>query len=238
MICRLLLFATFVFTIAAGRPASGQDGVPRAQAVNPSGFGAPTPAPYSSYSAMDRAGMTSRPINPNQRLNVGDVVSFEIVEDREKPAALMVTPTGDIDVYPLGRVRVAGKTTGEAEADIKRELEKDYYYTATVNLSIDRVNPSAALSKVQVSGEVAAQGNVEWPSGEPFHLSEAIQRAGGFGKWAKPEQVVLYRQTGGGTSKSTHNVKRILKEGLVSEDPLLRDGDRIVVEKTWFKFKD
>lgn len=238
MIRRLICFATVLITMAAGRPAAAQDAIPRAQAVNPPGFGGPALAPNSAYSAVDRAGMTSRPINPNQRLNVGDVISLEIVEDREKPVAVMVTPTGDIEVYPLGRVRVAGKTTSEAAADIKRELEKDYYYTATVNLAIDRVNPTASLSKVQVSGEVLAQGNVEWPSGEPLHLSEAIQRAGGFGQWAKRESVILYRQAGGGTSKSTHNVKQILQEGRVSEDPVLRDGDRILVQKTWFKFKD
>ena len=122
---------------------------------------------------------------------------LEIVEDQEGAYPRMVTATGDIDVPPLGRVRVAGKTTAEAEAEIKRRLEADYYYTATVRLALDRVNPVASLRKVQVSGEVRLQGSIEWPSSEQLRLSEAIQRAGGFTDWAVKDNVILYRLRGG-----------------------------------------
>src|SRR5690349_9182842 len=94
------------------------------------------PIPQSSYSAglaaVERSSMSAVPVDPNKRLAVGDTVSVEIVEDREAPTLRRVTATGDIDLSPLGRIRVAGKTANEVESSLKSYLEKDYYYVATV----------------------------------------------------------------------------------------------------------
>ena len=229
-----LIFATWVAVMSG----QAQRPVPRAEPVTTPGssFSNVPGNTAPGYSAIERAGRSAVAIDPNKRLNVGDAVSIEIVEDQEGPFTREVSPTGEIEVFPLGRVRVNGKTTSEAEADIKRKLEADYYHAATVRVAIDRINPTASLRKVQVTGEVRAPGPYEWPTSEPMHLTEAINRAGNFTEWADSANVVLYRLINGATQSSKHNVKDIQKSGKISEDPRLQDGDRIFVPKKLFRF--
>jgi polysaccharide export outer membrane protein len=236
MLHRTLRFASLIIA-AAGMMATGvaQQSVRRAEPVAPVPVPANgTAAGNASYSAVDRAGMSATPVDANRKLSVGDQVSVEIVEDQEGPFQRNVTATGDIDVPPLGRVHVAGKSTVDAEVEIKHKLEADYYYTATVRMAIDRVNPTGSLRKVMVTGEVRAPGTIEWPSTEQQTLSMAILRAGNFTDWSDKEKVILFRAKG---VKSIHNVRDILEKGKASEDPVLEDGDRIFVDKTWFRIK-
>ena len=177
--------------------------------------------------------MSAVPVDPNRRLTVGDVVSFEIVEDRDPPVLKKVLATGEIDLSPLGRVRVAGKTTTQAEADIKAYLEKDYYHTATPRLGMDTVNPVAVLRKVIISGEVRAPGPIEIAAGERLTLSESILRAGNFTQWAKKDKVKLTR----GGSQQIYDVRKITAEGQVDQDPILQDGDRVHVDKNWWNVR-
>lgn len=191
------------------------------------------PPATNTTSAIERSGMSAVPVDPNRRLTVGDVVSFEIVEDREAPVLKKVLATGEIDLSPLGRVRVAGKTTTQAEADIKSYLEKDYYFAATPRLAMDTVNPVAILRKVIISGEVRAPGPIEIAGGERLTLSEAILRAGNFTQWAKKDKVKLTR----GGSQQIYDVRKITAEGQVDQDPILQDGDRVHVDKNWWNIR-
>lgn len=191
------------------------------------------PAVPAGPSAIERSGMSAVPVDPNRRLAVGDVVSFEIMEDRDPAVLRKVSATGDLDIAPFGRIRVSGKTTEQAEAAIKAFLEKDYYWTATPRVALDTVNPVAVLRKVLISGEVRSPGPLEIAAGERLTLSEAILRAGNFTQWAKKEKVKLTR----GGSQQMFDVRRITAEGRVEDDPVLQDGDRIHVDKNWFNIR-
>jgi polysaccharide export outer membrane protein len=176
-------------------------------------------------------------VDPDKKLSAGDQVTVEIVEDREGGLPRVVTATGELDVPPLGRVKVSGKTAGQAASEIKQLLEKDYYYTATVRLSIDRVSPVQVRSGVvYLSGEVRAVGPQEIVAGEALTLSNAILKAGGLGEWANSRKVRLMRQSGGTTQTIEVNYKAILESGDVKSDPVLQDGDRIFVPKILVRF--
>ena len=216
----------------AGRDCRAQD-VRRAvpAASNPATPPAPTGA--TGPSAIERSGLSAVPVDPNRRLTVGDIVSFEIIEDRDPAVLRKVSAAGELDVSPFGRIKVAGKTTEQAEAVIKVYLEKDFYWTATPRLAIDAVNPVAALTKVLISGEVRAPGPLEIAAGERLTLSEAILRAGNFTQWAKKEKVKLTR----GGAQQIYDVRKITAEGRAENDPVLQDGDRIHVDKNWFNIR-
>ena len=192
----------------------------------------PATAAPAGPSAIERSGMSATPVDPNRRLAVGDIVTFEILEDREAPQVKKVTATGELDISPLGRVRVSGKSTDQAAADIKSYLEKDYYHVATVRIGLDTVNPVAAIRKVIVAGEVRGPGTLEIAAGETLTLSEAILRAGNFGAFALSDKVELTRRGG---QKTVHDVRSIFRDP--SKDLTLDDGDRIFVPRTWFKIK-
>jgi len=201
---------------------------PRAVPVTP-GFGAPTGYPQPERMQV---------IDPDKKLSAGDQLTLLIEEDKEGGLARVVTATGDVDVPPLGRVRVAGKTTTEASAEIKRRLEADYYYHATVRLNIDRVSPiSVRAGTVTISGQVRAPGPQEMIAGEEVTLSVAIQKSGNFTEWADQKKVKLTRQVSGTAETSVYNVEKIIRDGDSSADPKLKDGDRVFVDKTWFRIK-
>jgi protein involved in polysaccharide export with SLBB domain len=174
-------------------------------------------------------------VDPDKRLAAGDEVTVEIEQDREGGFPKVVTATGDIDVPPLRRIKVAGMTTAEAAAEIKRQLEKDYYYTATVRLSIDRVSRSPVKAgQVTISGEVRSVGSLDLNAGEKLTVSQAILRAGGFGTYAKQDKVQVTRTENGVTRQFYVNVKEVLNKGNVGKDTEVRDGDRIHVSKAAF----
>jgi polysaccharide biosynthesis/export protein len=169
------------------------------------------------------------PADPNKILGNGDQVSLEIVEDREPPRTMRVTDTGELDVFPIGRVRVAGKTSAAAQAEIKRRLEADYYYKATVRLGIDQVNRAQSSGRIYLSGLVRAAGPQEIPIGETLTVSAAIIKAGGFAQFADDRKVKITRKGKGGTENFVVDVKAVLEKGKIDLDRELRDGDYVHV---------
>jgi len=176
-------------------------------------------------------------VDPDKKLTAGDQVTVEIVEDREGGFPRVVTATGELDVPPLGRVRVSGKTATEAAAVIKELLERDYYYHATVRLAIDRISPvGVRTGEVYLSGEVRTGGPLEIISGETLTLTNAILRAGGIGEWGNADKVQITRQKkDGSVEKMTVSFKKITKSGDAKQDPVLQDGDRVFVPKIFFR---
>ena len=171
-------------------------------------------------------------VDPDKKLSAGDQVTVEIVEDREGGLPRVVTATGELDVPPLGRVKVSGRTVHEAAAGIKQQLERDYYYTATVRISIDRLSPINVRSGVvQIDGQVRAVGQLDIVAGETLTVTGAIGKAGGLTTFAKKNEVLLMRQVDGRTETIKVNYKKVVETGDVRNDPVLRDGDRIYVPK-------
>lgn len=211
--------------LAAQTTVMAQTPIPRADMVRPPGA--------NGYFAP---GERMEVVDPDKKLSAGDELTLLIEEDREAGQPKMVTATGDIDVYGY-RIKVAGKTTGEAAGDIKRALERDFYYTATVKLSIDRVSRTVVKAgQITVAGEVRSVGQLDLLSGEKLTLSQAILKAGGFKDFADGRKVQITRQENGKTNQYVYDVKDILKKGAVDRDPILQDGDRIFVPRSNFTF--
>jgi len=238
------VLAVFLTAEMVGR---GQN-VPRAQAALPGG--SQGPGPYGGGAAgygAQPGGYPAQPggygdrmaaVDPDKKLSAGDQVTVEIVEDNEGGVPRVVTATGDLDVFPLGRVHVGGKTTAEASVEIKRKLEADYYYHATVRLSIDAVSRSEVnAGTINLSGEIRLLGPQRMVAGEPLTLSNAILKAGGFTEWASQEKVQVTRIVGGQAQKSIYNVRHIIETGDINSDPVLQNGDRIFVPKIWIRLK-
>jgi protein involved in polysaccharide export with SLBB domain len=230
-VLRLASIAIVFVTLSAMGRAQGLV-APRAQPVYPGNF-PPGMAPGGTYPQIGGAPERMAMVDPDKKLSAGDQVTVEIVEDRDGGLARVVTATGELDVPPLGRVRVSGKTASEAAAAIKTLLERDYYYHATVHVAIDRVSPaSVRVGEVYLSGEIRVGGPLEMTSGESLTLSNAILRAGGITEWGDQNKMQITRQRReGGIDKTTVSYKKIIKSGDAKLDPVLQDGDRIYIPK-------
>jgi polysaccharide export outer membrane protein len=171
-------------------------------------------------------------------LNIGDRLSFRIVEDNEDAKELVVTDSGDLDVPYIGRYPVVGKTCKELAAELKTLLEKDYYYHATVIIAINEW--ARNQGKIYIVGPVHAPGPQEIPSDEVLTVSKAILRAGGFGDYADKHKVEIRRKAairGGKDEVYTVDVGQILDKGKKTDADLpLKSGDLIFIPERLIRF--
>ena len=202
-----------------------QSNPPRAEAVRPNQPGYPQGSSFAPAERMESA-------DPDAKLGPGDELTIEIEQDREGGFPRLVSATGEIEVPPYGRIKIAGKTTAEAAAEIKRLLERDYYYTATIRLSLDRrARVSVTAGTITISGEVRAVGAFDLVAGSRLTVGQAVLKAGGFGTFADKKKVQVTRTEGGVTKKFYVDVNEVLEKGRPELDMELRDGDRVNVAK-------
>lgn len=234
----LVIAATVL--VAAQSEGWGQAAMKPGQ--SPTGFGGGRPdqgAADAGSVPMAMAVPMERPsalVDPNRRLHEGDELTFKIEEDREPTIPLVVSHAGELIIDPLERpVKVAGMTTNQAESEIRRLLEKDYYYKATVRLTLSRANVSATMSYIYLDGKVGRVGPLQLFQERPMKLSEAILTAGGFTQYADKKRVKVIRTTRDGSKVINVDMGRMDK-GDVTGDIFLQPGDRVVVPEKWIVY--
>jgi polysaccharide export outer membrane protein len=237
----LLVFATSVAMAQIPTPVPFRSGVaappPAAVAAVPAG-----PAPAAGGTGSASGLLNGYVPDATYKLRAGDTVSFQILEDRiwnslDTPKPLVVTDSGELDVPYIGRVMAVNKTCKELADEIKAALEKDYYNTATVVLSLNVAN--RLLGRVYIWGQVHSQGQLDMQMNENLTAGQAILRAGGFAEFANKNKVQVVRgSTGANGEKQTFNLdmEQILENGHTEKDILLQPGDLIIVPSRLFNF--
>ena len=177
-------------------------------------------------------------LNDKRPLSIGDKVSFKVVEDEGSPRSLNVTDSGEIDVPYIGRVPVGNRTCKQFAYYVKKLLEKDYYYQATVIIGLDAAGVgtrAASRGRVYVMGQVRGPGPQEIPVDEVYTVSKAILRAGGFGPYANKRKVKIIRGGKAGTSSKPTYVDcvEILDKGHWDKDVEVGPDDIITVPEKW-----
>ncbi|MDQ2867322.1 MAG: polysaccharide biosynthesis/export family protein [Verrucomicrobiota bacterium] len=213
------LFAIILALSFASRSAVGQDApspaptIPRAEAALPT---TSTVRLTNSMSVLD----------DRKKLGANDYISFRVVEDRDDdPQHLRVNDNGELEVPYIGLVPAAGRTCRDLAYAIKAQLEKEYYYHATVILAVDRVSKESR-GRVYVYGSVKGQGPQEIPPDETYTVSKAVIRAGGFGDFADKGKIKLTRKNG---QSMVINLKRVIEQGHTDEDVVVQPDDQIYV---------
>lgn len=168
------------------------------------------------------------------QLRAGDSVTFQILEDKDDPVQLLVADSGELHVPYIGRVPAAGKTCKVVAEDIKKRLEKEYYYRATVILALEVANK--VQGRVYVWGQVKNQGVIELQVGENLTAGRAILRAGGFSDFANKKKVKVIRETEKGKKTFELNMAKILEDGDTEKDLLLQPEDFIIVPSRLINF--
>ena len=174
-------------------------------------------------------------LDDKRPLRVGDRLSMRVVEDKEPPVSLLVTDSGEVEVPLIGRVHAAGKTCKALAYEMKRPLERDYYYKATVIVALD-ASGLKSPGRVYITGQVRNQGPLDIPPDETFTVSRGILRGGGVADFANRRKVKLIRKTGGSNQTIFVNVDEIVNKGRSDKDPILEDGDTIIVPERLINF--
>lgn len=171
------------------------------------------------------------------KLRAGDKMSLQILEDREPPKSIVVADSGELDIPYIGRIMAADKTCKQLAQELKVQLEKEYYYRATVVLALDVANK--LLGRIYVWGQVRNQGPIDIALNENITAGKAILRAGGFADFANKKRVKVIRAaTPGATGKQNLelNMVEILEEGRTEKDIQLQPDDSIIVPSRLINF--
>lgn len=172
------------------------------------------------------------------KLRAGDKVAFQVLEDRDAPKSLTVTDSGELDVPYLGRVAATDKTCKQLADELKGQLEKEFYYRATVVLALDVANKY--IGRVYVWGQVRNQGPVDMVVNENLTAGKAILRAGGFADFANKKKVKVVRGGSAGDAEGKQsfelNMVEILEEGKTEKDIALQADDFIIVPSKLINF--
>ena len=184
------------------------------------------PASLSGYVADDK-----------YHLRAGDKISLQILEDRDVPKSLVVADSGELDAPYIGRLMAVDKTCKQLAEDLKAQLEKEYYYRATVIIALDVANK--ILGRIYVWGQVRNQGPIDIAVTENLTAGRAVLRAGGFADFANKKKVKVVRGGGGnGAGKQSFelNMIEILEEGKMEKDVVLQPDDFIIVPSRLINF--
>lgn len=225
---------------AAVSPVASPGGASIAQPGSVTRSAVTSPIVAASVATTNAAALVTNSmdaLDDKYRLAIGDRISFRIEEDGDDPKLLTIMDSGDLEVPYIGRYPVVGKTCRELALALKTELEKEYYYRATVILDVDAMTKSRG--RVYLVGAVRVPGPQEIPSDEVFTVSKAVLRAGGFTDYADKHNVKITRKGSKPEAPEqtlTVNVGDILEKGKIDTDLTLEAGDLIFIPERLVRF--
>ena len=162
------------------------------------------------------------------RLGPGDGLSLSFLDPSASmvSGAVTILADGTATLALLGSVQLTGLTIGQARVWL-RDLYSEYLLRPDLTLSLITPRPV----KVSVLGEVEKPGLYSLTSISATPVS-AIQAAGGITLNADVRKVSLQRQPlgrSGRMSESELNLGALLQSGDQRQNPLLFDGDTLMV---------
>ena len=169
---------------------------------------------------------TDRKIEALDMLTVNVFGEEEFSGTNNTGLELRVSSTGEVTLYLLGSVEVAGKTPAEAERHIRDLLKKDYIIDPHVLVLVKTYR----ISNVTVMGQVGSPGLIDLPAERRLDILSGIAQAGGFTKLARTSKIDLTRA---GVTQ-TYDLEKLKKEANPAKKIWLSPDDLIYVHESAF----
>ena len=169
---------------------------------------------------------TDRKIEALDMLTVNVFGEEEFSGTNNSGLELRVSSTGEVTLYLLGSVEVAGKTPAEAERHIRDLLKKDYIIDPHVLVLVKTYR----ISNVTVMGQVGSPGLIDLPAERRLDILSGIAQAGGFTKLARTSKIDLTRA---GVTR-TYDLDKLKTETNPAKKIWLSPDDLIYVHESAF----
>lgn len=167
------------------------------------------------------------------RIQSGDRLTVEVLEDSSLNRTLVVLPSGTIDFPYAGSLRVAGQTPTSVSSQISQSLAGVLASPPTVFVTatplIEPVLPTEVeedVVNIYIMGEASAPGPKAVLPGTTF--LQALSQAGGLTPFAATKRIQLRRVSMPG-QVITVNYAAIMRGAGMNQDPVLAEGDVIIV---------
>lgn len=160
-------------------------------------------------------------------LGSGDIVNIDIFRVPQYSGESQVLVDGTLNLPLVGKVNVNSLTLEEASNTLSRRYAQ-YLRRPLVTMSLLTRRPL----QVGIAGEVGRPGSyrIEQSATQSSRLSQLIETAGGITQSADLSQVQVRRpQANRNTQVVTVNLLALIKDGDLSQDVTLRDGDAVFI---------
>ncbi|MCV3273810.1 polysaccharide biosynthesis/export family protein [Roseobacter sinensis] len=174
----------------------------------------------------------------NYRLQPGDTLAVEVLEDSLLNRSVLVLPDGSINFPFAGTITAAGRTVADVQRAIADGIAVNFASPPTVFVTVSSVQPvdpevAAAATEetinVYFAGEVGTPGLRQVLAGSTF--LQAFSQSGGLTNFAASKRIQL-RRTDPRTNEHQVfeiNYRAISNGGSFERDIVLQDGDVILV---------
>jgi polysaccharide export outer membrane protein len=168
------------------------------------------------------------------RIRPGDILAVEVVQDPNLNREVLVLPDGSVNFPFAGAVQAGGLTTGQVQAQIAQGIAPNFAVQPSVFVNVRQVGtPTGGTGRRMIDvfylGEVNGPGLQEVPRGTT--LLQGLALGGGFTNFAATRRIQL-RRTNRHTGESsivTLDYRALSDGGILRNDPVLADGDVILV---------
>ncbi len=159
------------------------------------------------------------------RVQPGDVLRIEVVEDESLNRTVLISPDGRISLPGAGGLRVSGLTIEQIQSTLAARLESSFVSRPNVFVGIEGLAPEEddPVIEIFVVGEATTVGRIELEPGTV--LLQAIAAFGGFTNFAATKRIQLRRGTDIYAIDYNQIVDGTSQNGLVR----MHEGDVIVI---------
>ena len=140
------------------------------------------------------------------RIGAEDVIEVFVWKEPDLSTTVVVRPDGRISLPLADELEASGKTAVELQQEITTRLGK-YVVQPVVNVMVKQVNSL----KISVLGEVRKPDVYKIKN--RLTVLDAIAMAGGFTDLARPNKVILLRNTSAGPQRIKVNIKQLVADG-------------------------
>ena len=168
------------------------------------------------------------------RIQPGDRLNIEVLEDTSLNRTVSVLPGGTINFPYAGSLNVAGQSPTSVGNRISQSLSGVLASPPTVFVSAIPLEPVPGMGQdveedvvnIYIMGEAASPGAKTVVPGTTF--LQALSQAGGPTPFAATRRIQL-RPAGTPGQVITVNYAAIMKGAIMNHDPVLREGDVIII---------
>ncbi|MDP1589356.1 MAG: polysaccharide biosynthesis/export family protein [Prosthecobacter sp.] len=177
-------------------------------------------------------------LDNKRRLKANDAVSIRIKEDKREAFFQTVAVTGEIQCPYIGLMKAKGLTCQELAFQCKTELEKNFFKTATVLVSLADKLPDELVHVIScrwpdfvvANGSFSKPGKYDLPFDHDLTVTGLLQRAGGHRSKNFAPKIQIIRKTPQGNKRILVNTQAVLIEKRSEYDLFLRRNDVVIVE--------
>ena len=152
----------------------------------------------------------------------GDILTVSVWQNQDLSRKLVVLPDGKIHFPLIGEIAAKGKTP-EALSRLIRDRLGNYVLEPELTVTVDQ----ARSMVVYVTGKVSRSGSFAIKG--PVDVLQALALAGGVTPYAKADEILIFRETGGRHTLFPFDYGQVTEGEHMAQNILLEPGDVIVV---------